>query len=798
MHDLSAEAALQALERAGRAVDSLQREHLLLSQEIARLRQAADCDSSPKSLGRQRKAANAHDSPMPVANKRKVSIVEEPDVLWSPASDAEGTRRIPRSVRQAVEDEPCALRSVAGDTAGVTRPPVWNVHHPVEDVPALLPCQVEDVAALSDLGDSEVVTPRPPQELSRQSSPQGSTGSRPRRNSVKSVAAVMRQRLVKQFSRPLSHSGGTRLSQRISQMIGTHPPDESNHMWDSARLHAVLKEKAPQEAFTVPDLERVIQELKQIDDKVNPYCDRPFQPAGMIAAEVIDSLKLIPDIGKQAKTPGLKASVTRVMAVLASKSVDEIIDDTTRYAIELKQGSPVEYANLSFGARIMRPDQFMTTLVSFTVVLNLVCTGISVDNDSDHVVWFLIEIACTLVFMLEFVYKVRRFGFADYFCGEAWRWNVFDFAVTVLSVLDVIFSGIMLTVTTADLRMSSASRLPLIFRAFRLIRIVRIIKLAHSPLLRDLSNMVIGCVVGLPSLLWVLLLLMLILYMTGMMFRLLVGNTDGTSYIADCGMIPDETLGIRNEELLVNGCILHYMYGEEFFGTVPASMFTAFRFMLGDFSSYEGGNIVVAMERGYGNKFRLPFVIWMVVLIFGVFNVITAVFVDSTSSGLKQMGLKRKYARKYERTYVKTKLKALLIRMGEILDASEGATHAEGQLGLDVGVGGRTMQLEQFLRFLSDEEFNSLLNDMDIDIWDPVGFFETCDTDCTGEVTTEEFIHGVLRLRGEPQKSDIVATFNAIRSVQRQLDDLLASNAWRPYRTATDHNKAAAPKAFAA
>jgi len=323
------------------------------------------------------------------------------------------------------------------------------------------------------------------------------------------------------------------------------------------------------------------------------------------------------------------------------------------------------------------------------------------------------------------------------------------------------------------LRVSSASRLPLIFRAFRLIRIVRIIKLAHSPLLRDLSNMVIGCVVGLPSLLWVLLLLMLILYMTGMMFRLIVGNEEGRSYIGECGMLPDDAISLLSYDDAFDvdrtDCVVHWMYGEEFFGSVPASMFTAFRFMLGDYGTLAGRSLVVAFEKGYGNRFRIPFVIWMVVVIFGIFNVITAVFVDATSSGLKLMGLKRKYARKYERTYVKHKLKALVTRLSAILSESKMGYSSEG-----TGVEMRTMRLEEFLVLLVDEEFNSLLQDLDIEIWDPVGFFETCDTDYSGEVTVEEFIQGVLKLRGDPHKCDVVATFLAIRSVQRQLDEVLS------------------------
>merc|ERR1712176_953603 len=101
------------------------------------------------------------------------------------------------------------------------------------------------------------------------------------------------------------------------------------------------------------------------------------------------------------------------------------------------------------------------------------------------------------------------------------------------------------------------------------------------------------------------------------------------------------------------------MYGEEFCGTLTLSMFTAFRFMLGDFSTRKGSSLVVAFSEGYGWRFQAVFVTWMVIVNYGFHNIISALFVDATISGLRHNDSKRKLVRQYERAFVEVKLKEL-------------------------------------------------------------------------------------------------------------------------------------------
>merc|ERR1712190_40703 len=82
--------------------------------------------------------------------------------------------------------------------------------------------------------------------------------------------------------------------------------------------------------------------------------------------------------------------------------------------------------------------------------------------------------------------------------------------------------------------------------------------------------------------------------------------------------------------------------------------------MIGDFSTASGKSLSAILSRGYGGPFNAAFVIMMVMIIFGLFNIITAIFVDATTAGLKHNDAKRKYASQHERKFVRTKLHSLI------------------------------------------------------------------------------------------------------------------------------------------
>jgi len=265
----------------------------------------------------------------------------------------------------------------------------------------------------------------------------------------------------------------------------------------------------------------------------------------------------------------------------------------------------------------------------------------------------------------------------------------------------------------------------------------------------------------------------LVLFTMGLVFRIALGPADHQDLLSKCGD-PDKLLVSEDHD--PEECPLHYMYGELFFPTVKVSMFTTFRFMMGDFTTHEGNSLCLAFSKGYGDMFHVVFCIVMIFVYFGLFNIITAIFVDSTISGLKHNDIKAKQARQYERRFVKDKLSDLVSRI-KCLIAVKGLRDSWGELRKSKRSGNLISNADQL--YLTEEDFidvmddgvvKLLLRDLDIQVYNPSGMFDTFDPDNSGRITLPDMIQAFMKLRGEPQKNDIIASWVAIRSLHEKFD----------------------------
>mmetsp|Transcript_7048 Transcript_7048/g.20795 ORF Transcript_7048/g.20795 Transcript_7048/m.20795 type:complete len:233 (+) Transcript_7048:3-701(+) len=196
--------------------------------------------------------------------------------------------------------------------------------------------------------------------------------------------------------------------------------------------------------------------------------------------------------------------------------------------------------------------------------------------------------------------------------------------------------------------------------------------------------------------------------------------------------------------------------------------------MIGDCTTEPGGSLSVIMAEGYGSRFYITYCVGMIVIMFGLFNIITAIFVDSTISGLKHNDTKRKFAKQYESQFVRKKLKILMERVEVLMmeneRASGGATPTRDMFMTEDDP--FRMGKEQFKLVMEDDQVKDLLNDLDVQAHTAGLFFETFDPNEDGAVSTSEFVDGVLKLRGEPQKHDMIASLVAIKAIGDKVDNL--------------------------
>ncbi|CAK0812902.1 unnamed protein product, partial [Prorocentrum cordatum] len=93
-------------------------------------------------------------------------------------------------------------------------------------------------------------------------------------------------------------------------------------------------------------------------------------------------------------------------------------------------------------------------------------------------------------------------------------------------------------------------------------------------------------------------------------------------------------------------CPVYKVIGNEFCGTVGECMFTVFRCYMGDCSKLDGTSMIPELSKHYGAKFNISYAAGMILVMLGLFNVVTAVFVHSVEEGISNE--ERSYKKKHE------------------------------------------------------------------------------------------------------------------------------------------------------
>lgn len=75
---------------------------------------------------------------------------------------------------------------------------------------------------------------------------------------------------------------------------------------------------------------------------------------------------------------------------------------------------------------------------------------------------------------------------------------------------------------------------------------------------------------------------------------------------------------------------------------------------------------------------------------------------------------------------------------------------------------------------MNSEDAISMLDAMDVDEAVRPTLFDTLDCDGTGTLSIEEVIHGLLAVRGEPRRSDAVATMLTVKCMQQNVKTTFA------------------------
>jgi len=274
-----------------------------------------------------------------------------------------------------------------------------------------------------------------------------------------------------------------------------------------------------------------------------------------------------------------------------------------------------------------------------------------------------------------------------------------------------------------------------LFRLIRLLKLARILRPLRSDVFRDLLAMVQGMVGGMATLLWSVVFFVLFVYLVSLVFREVFGRREGASV-------------------------------SRFFDSVPRSMLTTFRCSFGDCTSSAGTPLFEHINNEYGAPASIGCCLFAFVITVGLFNVISAIFVQSTMTAAEAMERRKKRDRLGDRLLWSTRICTLIKRM---MDISPEHTVPEKMSEAISEVFSVDVPAHVINAVSRDPEAISALNDLEISPEDYDFLSDILDPDLSGSISLEEFFDGLYRLRGDPRRSDIVAVDLIVRSIQRQV-----------------------------
>mmetsp|Transcript_23472 Transcript_23472/g.45623 ORF Transcript_23472/g.45623 Transcript_23472/m.45623 type:complete len:576 (-) Transcript_23472:53-1780(-) len=414
--------------------------------------------------------------------------------------------------------------------------------------------------------------------------------------------------------------------------------------------------------------------------------------------------------------------------VRAVRNLDGKLSRRTHHKLELERKSKRRQVK-----RVWVAEQLINPIVCVIILVNAITIGVSIDVEPDWVGWVVIDALFVTVYVVEMLCKWCIVGIRAFFCGQHGAWNWFDFFIVVISMGDVI----MTIAWQGEETLTSSSYV--IMRLFRLNRFGRIVRLFEFDVFRELLTMLHGLLSGLRTLCWAFVLLFLPVYALGLALTSMLGTQEDI-------------------DPLVASAV----------GSVPNSMFLVFRCTIGDCSLPNGTPVITTLTSNYGWFYGAVYVVATMLVTFGIFNLIMATFVDNALTAAKQN----------ERDRLKNRLKdtdrQVTLTSRLIYKMWENARPKDSKLAFSYSTAGQcSISKEVFEKTLEDFEAQQLLADLDVAEEDWLGLFDVLDADDGGTLHLFEIIRGVLKLRGEPRRSDVVQVVLMVRSVQDSIKQLL-------------------------
>mmetsp|Transcript_143770 Transcript_143770/g.253991 ORF Transcript_143770/g.253991 Transcript_143770/m.253991 type:complete len:849 (-) Transcript_143770:117-2663(-) len=375
-------------------------------------------------------------------------------------------------------------------------------------------------------------------------------------------------------------------------------------------------------------------------------------------------------------------------------------------------------------------SMWFNILVNSMTTINTLQMGLEADHPDWTTTWTISENVFTAGFFLEMIVKLAVLR-CNYFRDKA---NWLDGGLTLLGIIDCwilpLFGG------AADLQSLS------VLRILRLMRLARIVKLVRS--FKPFVLVIQGVIQAIATTVNVFVLLIFIFYVFAIFLTEHCGRVDPDIYP---GYSMEEEV-IDEQELMVN--YNPYLC----FGSMATSMLTLFNMAI----MAEWAEIVKPIAYKQGPAFIAVFIVFAMLVAFGVMNVMIGMIVDSVVAESRRLDEDFRSKEKQFKLRNLEKVQRLLEDMDTNHDQA-----------IDIG------ELTDAMK--SSEDLHSLLRTINLPCaWSPQELLDMLDNSGDGELQKAEFTTSFFRLLDSDDFQQICimqASINQVKHLVRGVTDTI-------------------------
>jgi voltage-gated sodium channel len=521
-----------------------------------------------------------------------------------------------------------------------------------------------------------------------------------------------------------------------------HPPRPFNHFSRKDKSSEMSPQISIASSMSIPASPKCIAVAKgpswsrqttgSTDEEIQPVAEEPEQPqsegllpGALPATEQKEDVNMTPEdegMNIQSERQSSKGSSifqasTKLMAPLLNRKVLKYMFGIRFESEEDEFDMNEVHQDGGCCARLVAHQRF-DYFICVCILLNSALIGVQTDHEAREGVELKsirrIETCFAVIFTVELLLRVYVYN-TRFFTMPGRGWNIFDMLVVSLQLAEEI--GAAVAADSNDTNLTSNFTTLRVVRILRLIRILRLVRVIR--LIGELRMLVLSIISSMRSLCWTILLLVLLIYTTGLYLTQSV-----TEYRLKYPEKDTENIRILTDK----------------FGELLPAMSTLFQSITGglDWGEVAYTPLVEEISPWLGAFYT----VYMAFSILAMMNVVTGVFVESVL----------KCAKSEKDLFMVNNARELF-------------------LSLDDGINTQ-MTWELFQSKLDAPQMQEFFKAIDVDKSEARGLFSLLDLDHSDTVSIEEFINGCLRLRGPAKSLDMALVIQEVRDAMGTLRKL--------------------------